>query len=148
MLSRPRLQLVFPTAAQHVLAQRTQPKPSQSDEESNRLVSTCAPRYFNELTRLNLEDAPQRRGPKGYFTGSRKEFLESQLPAYMVIKKGIRRGFWHKFWSTWWQRYPWGLEDDEEPPADDPDKMARLVSVGPGQQALKVEVENNFTVVR
>ena len=66
----------------------------------------------------------------------------------MVAKKGTRRSFWHKFWSAWWQRYPWSLDDDDEPPTDDPNKMARLASVGPGQQALKTEIENDLTIVR
>jgi len=39
---------------------------------------------------------PQRRGPKGHFKGSRKVFLEGQLPMYNARKKGNRQSFWHQ----------------------------------------------------
>ena len=73
-----------------------------------------------------VEIAPKQRGPKGYFHGSRKEFLESQLPAYTADKKGSRQSFWHKFWTAWWEHYPWKLSDNEEPPTD-PVKLKELV---------------------
>ena len=92
-------------------------------------------------------EAVQRRGPKGYFQGSRKDFLESRLPAYIAVKKGRRQSFWHSFWSAWWQRYPWKLEDDQEPPKDNPERMARLASVAPGEEQVKKEVEQRLREV-
>lgn len=100
--------------------------------------------HFSALTHL-AEDA-QHRGPKGYFQGSRKEFLESQLPAYLACKKGNRRNFWHKLYSDWWLRYPWRLDDDQEPP-DDPEKMTWLGSVAPGDEAKKALVEQRLNDV-
>jgi hypothetical protein len=87
-----------------------------------------------------------QRGPKGYFQGSRKEFLDSQLPEYMAVGKGSRQSFWHEFWTAWWERYPWKLEDDKEPPAE-PEEMKRLASVGRGEDDLKAEVEEKLTTV-
>ena len=92
-------------------------------------------------------EIPSRRGPKGYFQGSRKEFLESQLPSYLAAKKGRRQNFWYSFWSAWWLRYPWRLDDSEEPPKDDPEKMTRLASVAPGEEKAKQEVEQRLREV-
>lgn len=96
---------------------------------------------------MDAEDAT-RRGPKGYFQGSRKEFLEAQLPAYRATKKGSRQSFWHQFWSGWWAQYPWKLDDHEEPPADKPEEMVILASVAPGEADLKTEIERKLTDVR
>ena len=94
------------------------------------------------------EDAPsQHRGPKGYFQGSRKEFLENRLSGYLASKKGNRQKFWHDLYSAWWLRYPWRLDDDKEPPVDDPEKMARLAAVAPGDKAQKALVEQRLTDV-
>lgn len=90
---------------------------------------------------------PKQRGPKGYFHGSRKDFLETQLPAYLATKKGSRQNFWHGFWSAWWEHFPWKLGDDDEPPAN-PDEMERLALVGAGEEDLKKAVEEKLTVVR
>jgi hypothetical protein len=96
----------------------------------------------------NTEDeGASRRGPKGYFQGSRRAFLESRLPEYMAVRKGRRKAFWHGFWSAWWLRYPWKLGDDEEPPEDDPEKMTRLGSVAPGEAKFKAEVEQRLQEV-
>lgn len=95
---------------------------------------------------MNTES--KRRGPKGYFQGSRKEFLESQLPAYLATRKTSRRGFWHVFWSNWWGRYPWRLDDSEEPPTNDPAEMEELGRDGPDDKHLKAEVEQRLTGVR
>jgi hypothetical protein len=92
--------------------------------------------------------APQRRGPKGYFKGSRKDFLESQLSTYTAHKKGNRQNFWHELYSAWWIRYPWKLDDDDEPPTGDSDKMARLAAIAPGEEELKRCVEKRLTEVR
>lgn len=58
----------------------------------------------------------------------------------MSTKKGSRRGFWHDLWSAWWERFPWKLNDEDEPPAD-PDELARLGEVTPDEEGLKKEVE-------
>lgn len=100
------------------------------------------------LTHLAANAPGQRRGPKGYFQGSRKDFLESYLPKYLACKKGNRRNFWHQFYCAWWLRYPWRLEDNKEPPADRPERMARLAAVAPGDEAKKTLVEQTLTEVR
>ena len=79
----------------------------------------------------------QRRGPKGYFDSSRKEFLESQVPSYLAAGKGNRRKFWHELFSAWWKQYPWRLADSEEPPTDNPEEMARLALAGPDNLTQK-----------
>jgi hypothetical protein len=87
-----------------------------------------------------------QRGPKGYFLGSRKVFLESRLVVYMAAKKGARQDFWHEFWTAWWERYPWRLPDDQEPPTD-PKEMEKLASVEHGEDELKKEVEERLSQV-
>lgn len=72
----------------------------------------------------------------------------SNLSAYMECRKGNRQGFWHNLYATWWQRYPWKLEDDKEPPTNDPDEMARLASVVPGEEGSKAAVKQRLTKVR
>jgi len=108
---------------------------------------TRVSRRSNVLTHLTEEAVTQRRGPKGYFKGSRKEFLEGYLPEYLAHKKGGRQSFWHGLFSAWWRRFPWGLDDDREPPTDNPERMARLASVGPGDWAKKATVEKKLTDV-
>ena len=90
----------------------------------------------------------RRRGPKGYFQGSWKEFLEGYIPGYLANKKGSRQKFWHDLFIVWWQRFPWGLEDDQELPTDNPEKMTRLGSVGPGDRAKKAAIKQKLTKVR
>lgn len=112
-------------------------------------MSLCpTSQYFGELTSPTEGVPAQRRGPKGHFQGSRKEFLEGYLPEYVATKKGNRHNFWHKLYSDWWLRYPWKLADDEEPPKDDPEEMTRLGSVGSGESAAKGVVEKRLTEVR
>ena len=65
----------------------------------------------------------------------------------MAAKKGRRQNFWYGFWAAWWQRYPWKLEDDQEPPKEDPEKMRRLASVAPGEEQDKKEVEQKLREV-
>ena len=89
----------------------------------------------------------QRRGPKGRFKGSKRLYLESHLSEYVASKKGNRQNFWHKVYSGWWERFPWKLEDDEEPPTDDPVEMARLAEVAPGEEAQKEVVEKSLQEV-
>ena len=97
------------------------------------------------LTQLYTEKG--RHGPPGHFQGSRLSFLTSKIEEYSTLKKGTRRGFWHKLYSNWWERYPWKLDDKEEPPEDDPVKMTWLRSVTPGESALKTTVEQELTDV-
>ncbi|KAF9782647.1 hypothetical protein BJ322DRAFT_1110523 [Thelephora terrestris] len=96
------------------------------------------------MASLNEQAAQRRRGPKGYFKDSRKEYLQSHLPAYVACKKGSRQGFWHRLYSGWWERFPWKLKDNDEPPANDPAEMKRLASVTPGEEARKKEVEKHL----
>jgi hypothetical protein len=100
------------------------------------------------LTHLTEDTPSQRRGPRGYFGGSRKLFLESHVPKYLACKKGSRQNFWHQLYSAWWLLYPWRLEDDTEPPTDNPERMARLAAVAPGDEAKKTLVEQTLTEVR
>ena len=73
---------------------------------------------------------PQKRGVKGYFTGSRLEFLTSYRDEYISLRRRSRHNFWHKFFNAWWEKYPWRLPDHEEPPVDNPEKMEELAYVG------------------
>lgn len=69
---------------------------------------------------------PQKRGPKGHYTGSRLEFLTSYCDEYTALRGKARHQFWFKLFGEWWKRYPWRLQDDQEPPLDDPEKMVEL----------------------
>lgn len=89
-----------------------------------------------------------KRGPLGHFQGSRLAFLNSHIPEYKSLKKGARHGFWHRLYTTWWQRYPWKLDDNEEPPENDTDKMAQLGSVAPDEKDWKGKTEKQLTDVR
>ena len=89
-----------------------------------------------------------RRGPKEYFSGSRKEFLKSHFPAYLTTGKGNRQDFWHDLFSTWWGRYPWRLADDEEPPTENHEEMAKLALAGPNDLAQKRHVVKRLENVR
>lgn len=112
-------------------------------------MSSCLDVAKLQHTHPLAENVPnQRRGPKGHFQGSRKEFLESYLPKYLACKKGNRQKFWHELYSAWWLRYPWRLNDDKEPPADDPKKMASLAAIAPGDNIKKASVEKTLTEVR
>ena len=76
------------------------------------------------------------------------DFLESKVSEYNSFKKGNRAKFWYELYCAWWEKFPWKLSDDEEPPTDDPAKMAQLASVAPGEGARKQEVEAKLTKVR
>ena len=65
-----------------------------------------------------------------------------------MTKKGSRQSFWHRFYSTWWQRFPWKLDDDQEPLMNDPEKMARLASVAPGEETKKGNIERTLIDVQ
>ena len=64
---------------------------------------------------------------------------ESYLDEYVSLRGKSHHQFWHKFFEVWWGRYPWRLNDDEEPPAD-PKMLQDLVHVG-GDAGKKAEVE-------
>jgi hypothetical protein len=64
-----------------------------------------------------------------------------------VSGKGNRKDFWHELRSAWWKRYPWKLDDDKEPPTNDPDEMLRLASVEPDEAPTKKAVETQLTKV-
>lgn len=97
--------------------------------------------YFTEEVQI------KRRGRKGYFQGSREEYLESHLPAYRALGKGRRGNFWTELFNGWWERYPWKLSDKEEPPTNDEEEMARLSEVGPGEIGLQNAVVKALTDV-
>ncbi|KAF9777748.1 hypothetical protein BJ322DRAFT_1025590 [Thelephora terrestris] len=103
---------------------------------------------FNSSTsskaEATAEKAPQRCGPKGYFQGSRKDYLKSHLQEYVASKKGSCHNFWHKLYRGWWERFLWKLNDNEEPPTNNPAQMATLAGVEPGEEAKKEEVEKNL----
>ena len=69
------------------------------------------------------------------------ELLFTYLLEYIATKKGSRQSFWHRFYSTRWQQFPWKLDDNQEPPMNDPEKMARLASVAPGKETKKANIE-------
>jgi hypothetical protein len=94
----------------------------------------------NILTHPSEDASTQRRGPKGYFQGSRKKFLESNIPGYTACKKGNRQNFWHVLFSSWWKLYPWKLNDSHEPPTD-PEAMVDLESVESSEISHKEIVE-------
>ena len=93
-----------------------------------RKVSTSKTVCKNPTHRTIAE--PQKRGVKGYFTGSRLEFLTGYRDEYISLHRKSRHQFWHKFFGVWWEKYPWRLADHEEPPIGDPKKMEELAYVG------------------
>ena len=85
---------------------------------------------------------PKKRGAKNYFTGSRLTFLEGHCDKYISLRGKSRHEFWHALFNDWWQKYPWRLPDNEEPPADDPARMAELSYAGGDEDSeAKVVVE-------
>ena len=86
---------------------------------------------------------PQKHGAKGYFTGSRLEFLSQYCDEYISLRGKKRAQFWDKLFERWWQTYPWRLADDEEPPTGDPEKM-RVLSQVDGDYDLKGSVEKKL----
>ncbi|KAJ7699142.1 hypothetical protein B0H16DRAFT_1749473 [Mycena metata] len=67
----------------------------------------------------NDEDTPKKRGNQGDFKGQREEFLQENLPAYMLASEaGTTREFWPDFFFAWWKKFPWWLDLKEEPPED------------------------------
>ena len=123
--------------------------PVKSKAQQVRKVGSTSTSQCTWTYPLHIGKAPlQRCGPKGYFQGSRKEFLEGQLPEYKSFKRGNRQVFWYKLYCAWWQRFPWKLSDDEEPPSDNSARMANLAAVAPGEEDQKKHVESRITEVR
>lgn len=85
--------------------------------------------------------AQQKRGVKGYFVGSRLEFLNSRLSEYVSLRGKCRNRFWGALYEAWWQKYPWRLPDDVEPPSNDPGRMMELARTGSGDVEEKKKVE-------
>ena len=87
---------------------------------------------------------PQKRGAKNYFTGSRLEFLTGHCNKYIALHGKSHHKFWFTLFNKWWERYPWHLQDHEEPPTNDLKKMEELVSVEEGDKKKKSEVEEKI----
>jgi hypothetical protein len=91
---------------------------------------------------------PKKRGSKGYFVGSRLEFLNRYRDEYISLRRKNRSKFWLKFFDDWWKTYPWRLADDEEPPTGDTEKMETLSQVGGNHDHdLKSSVEKRLREV-
>ena len=73
--------------------------------------------------------------------GSRQKLLEDYLDEYISLKGQNRNKFWFDFFGQWWKNYPWKLNDKDEPPVDDPEKMKELALVQPDKRNKKSEVE-------
>ena len=71
---------------------------------------------------------PKKRGNKGDFHGSRKQYLTSLLPAYDAARgKSGFADFWSDTFSGYWRRFPWTVPIDQEPPATLPeDDLSKL----------------------
>ena len=60
-----------------------------------------------------------KRGPRGNFKGSRLEFLQSHIPAYLAAgARGDYKPFWDAFFPAWWKKYPAWIPDNVEPTED------------------------------
>ena len=90
---------------------------------------------------------PGKRGAKPRFTGSRQKLLEDHLEEYMALRHRNRNNFWSDFFAKWWVTYPWKLGDKEEPPLDDPVRMADLASAEGAEMERKSEIEAKLVVV-
>ena len=101
--------------------------------------------YKNPAHRATAQ--PQKRGVKGYFTGSRLEFLTSYCDEYISLRGQSRHQFWFNLFNEWWMRYPWRLLDNEEPPTNDPKMMEALAYVGEEDEEAKRSVEEKLREV-
>ena len=90
---------------------------------------------------------PGKCGAKPYYAGSRQKLLEEHLEEYTSLKFQNQNQFWFEFFAKWWKRFPWKLDDKEEPPLDDPTKMSQLASAEVGELDKKLEVEAAVVVV-
>ena len=90
----------------------------------------------------HFQAQPKKRGKKGYYTGSRLEFLTGYCDEYNSLRGKDRHQFWFKLFTEWWKRYPWRLEDNEEPPVNSLEEMIKLAYVGDvGDVERKAHVE-------
>lgn len=80
---------------------------------------------------------------KGYFTGSRFDFLDKRRDEYNSLRGKSRAKFWHNLFEEWWKTYPWRLADDEEPPTGDTEKMEALSRAG-NDTTMKSAVEQKL----
>ena len=90
---------------------------------------------------------PGKRGPKPHFTGGHQKLLEEHLELYTSLKHKNRNQFWFEFFAKWWEKFPWKLDDKDEPPLDDPAKMSELAAVQAGEHGKKSEVEAAVKIV-
>ena len=90
---------------------------------------------------------PGKRGVKPYFSGSCQKLLKEHLEVYLSLKHKNHNQFWSEFFAKWWQKYPWKLDDKEEPPLEDPAKMTHLASVQVGEHSRKSKVEAALVAV-
>ena len=102
--------------------------------------------FFENRTYDDPEN-PGKRGAKPRFTGSRQNLLEDHLEEYIALRHQDRHEFWFKFFSKWWKNYPWKLGDKEEPPSNDPIKMAKLASAEGAEKEEKSKVEAELIAV-
>lgn len=64
------------------------------------------------------------------------------------MKGQNRNKFWFEFFSQWWEKFPWKLDDKEEPPVNDSNKMKELASAQTdGEREEKKKVEAATTLV-
>lgn len=73
--------------------------------------------------------------------------MNSRLDEYIALRNKSRRQFWFDLMKEWWQLYPWRLPDDQEPPADDAEKMEQLASAKQEDVKKKSEVEEKLQKV-
>ena len=65
----------------------------------------------------------------------------------MALRRRNRNDFWSDFFAKWWVVYPWKLGDKEEPPLNDPVKMADLAFAGAAEMEAKSEIETKLVAV-
>ena len=92
----------------------------------NTRKSKCLDTHQHENPTHRTVVQPKKRGPKGYYKGSRLTLLESYCDEYVLLRNKSHHHFWHKLFEAWWQKYPWCLLNEEEPPLDDPTRMQAL----------------------
>ena len=90
---------------------------------------------------------PQKRGPKGYFSGTRLAFLTGYCDEYIALRGKDRHQFWSALFSEWWKRYPWRLDDHEEPPTNNREKMKELAYARGEDKDAKSAVEKRLREV-
>jgi hypothetical protein len=72
------------------------------------------------MVRGHKVDSEKRRpGRKGNFQGKRLELLESFLPDWDRARQNKTTGdFWTTVIPAYWAKFPWHLQQDEEPSGD------------------------------